>query len=191
SESVLHRVKKNVYQQVLGEDREKTKFGLQNLLDNVSRFIKQYTIASYGIAFALLLAIFFSTFSNLLPTETHTAILATKLAFAPNQYERARIALTDTTSRFANTQTVEEHIPSASQSFALTNNELAKLELKGEKGKYTTQECHQIYQKYLMYLEQENKNISQKNNPPLANLKSQISAYEELAEKKLHKYNSL
>lgn len=185
---VLNDMKEGVYQQVGVKNKIESTFGLREFLGNISVLIKEYKVASYSFVFALLLIIFLSVSSAFLPNQVHSIVLYGRLAFASNQYQRASIALADATSRFgANGGSVTE----LSQSLALANTQLDNLKLKGEKGKYTAQQCHQIYQEYLSYLEREEKNVSTRNNSSLANVKFQINTYEELAEKKLHMYSYL
>lgn len=191
NQRVLKDIKQNVYQQVYAENKIKTTSGFQELFGYISNFIKSYTVVSYGFAFTALLIIFLSVSSVLLPDQFHTAIVNGRIALASSHYQKARIALTDTKSRFEKNKTIETNTQEFSHSLALTNTQLNNLHLKGEKGKYSAQQCRQIYLEYLNFLKKEEKNINAKNNPSYSHLKSQINTYKEQAEKKLHMYNSL
>lgn len=186
---VLKDIKQSVYQQMKVEYKTQT-FGIQERFDSIFVLIKSYNVAFYSVSVALLLILFLSASSVFFSNQVHNIILDSKLAVASNQYQRASIALADTTSRFGENMPVEQHTQELSQSLALTNAELNSLKLKGEKGQYTAQECHQIYQTYLNYLEKKEKSVFA-NNPPLLLVKSQMDMYEEQAEQKLNMYKSL
>lgn len=183
----LNSIKEGVYYQVQSENKAQTNLGIQDRFSNISTFLKTYGVAYYAGAIAFLLVIFLSASVLLFPNQTHTALLYGKLALAQNQYEKARIALNDTKTKFADNKTTQVNTNELVYSLALTNTQLNALRLKGEKGKYTAEECHNIYQEYLSYLENKEKNMQSNNSM----LKSQINSYEEQAEKKLHMYKSL
>lgn len=190
TQPVLENMKKNIYLQV----QIKSKVDVNTLGKfsiSINSLLKLYKPISYGITFTLLV-LFLSMFSVFPPNKLHDIILYTRLTLAPNQYEKASIALADTTDRFGSGTAVEtDNTKDASRSIALANSELSNLKLKGENGKYTAKQCHQIYQEYLRYLEKENQNISTEKKQSLTMFKLQLSTYEELAEKKLHMYNKL
>lgn len=187
--AVLNGIKLGIYQQIKAENTNKA-YGFQELLDNIFIFVKSYGTVSYSLAFVLLLIILLSVSSVLFSTKFQNIVLYSKLAFASNQYQKAQIAFVDTTGRFKEGKPIDHKALELSQSLALTNAQLNSLELKGEKGRYSAQQCHEIYQKYLNYLENEEKDLSTKNSS-FAKVKFQINSYEEQAEKKLHMYNSL
>ncbi len=175
SQAVITDMKHDIYQKV----------GIGNKKNTFSNV----TIALYGFAFVVLLTVFLSVVL-LLPNPIHTVILYSKLSFASNQYQKVRIVFADTTNRFKVNKQLQQQPQEFSRSLALVNREMSELKLKGEKGKYTEQECRRIYHEYLSYLEKEEKSIPLTNRS-FASVKSQINIYEEESEKKLNMYKSL
>ena len=173
-QAVLNEMKHSIYRKVGAEQKKP----LQST----------FMFALPVLAFVLLLVIFIS--SLFLTNQLETAILYSKMSFASNQYQKARIAFADITNRFHVTEPLRGNPYEFSHSLAIANTELSNLKLKGEKGKYTEQECRQIYHEYLSYLKKEEKNIPV-NNSTYSSVRSQISTYEEQAEKKLHMYKSV
>lgn len=175
TQSVLDDMKEIVFQEVGVAHKDSFRFNLQS-----------YRVTAYGIAVAVFLIIFLSIFS-IIPNQVHSIMMYGKLTFASNQYEKATLALADTIGRFGNKSIKVNNVQALSQSLALTNTELSDLKLKGEKGKYTAQECHAVYQQYLNYLQKEYIATPQS----FSTLKSQIFVYQEQAEQKLHMYHNL
>lgn len=186
SKKALKGIKEGVYHQIQPETKMRTFFSTHDRFRSPAS-LQFYRVAFYAGAFAFLLIMFLFASTIFFPNQIHNAFLYGRLAFASNQYQKAQIALTDTKSRFADNKSAQENINELAYSLTVTNTQLTELKLKGEKGKYTAQECHQIYQEYLIYLESKEKVISSHNST----LKSQINSYEEQAERKLHMYNSL
>jgi hypothetical protein len=123
-----------------------------------------------------------------LQNSIHSLVLDTRLAFASDQYQKATLALSDTTSRYGSKQkVVKSDIANMSYALALTNTQMSQLKLKGEDGKYTAKQCHALYQQYLAYLQKEDRFTPQS----FSNLKFQIKAYKEQAEIKLNMYRNL
>lgn len=187
TKNTLRKIRESVYYQVQSEHKTQASLSIQERFSTIAALIKSSGVTFYAGMIAFLFIISLSAFVLVFPNQTHTAFLYGRLVFAPNQYEKAHIALEDTKSRFANNNTAQSNANELVYSLTFTNTQLDELKLKGENGKYTAQECHQIYQEYLTYLESTEKSISSNNST----LKSQINAYEEQAEKKLHMYNSL
>lgn len=122
------------------------------------------------------------------PLFIHSLVLYTRISFAANQYDKAQIALTDTTSRYtANTAVNESSVQDIAYSLNVTNDQMSKLKLKGETGKYSAKQCQELYQHYLLYLNQEYGNVPQN----LSNLRTQIANEREEAEMRLHMYDKL
>lgn len=186
SRTVFNEIKHDVYQQVQAEN-QRTTFPIHGLFEDIFTLRRLYNSAFYSVAFALFLIVFLSISYTFFPNQLHNSILYGRLAVAPNQYEKAHIALEDTKNRFANDKIVHADTNELAYSLALTNSELNGLKLKGENGQYTASECHQIYQEYFTYLQSKEKVIPSTNTM----LKSKINSYEEQAEKKLHMYKSL
>jgi len=193
-QNVLKNLKRDIYQHV-GIENERNKYfeiTVRKFFINFSMVLKSYRYISVGVIFVLLLLFFsFMTLASL-PNHIHKIILYTKVALAPNQYEKARLALDDVTHTYKKTTSlVQNNLNSLSQELAFTNLEMSSLKLKGERGKYTALQCHTLYQQYLMYLKEENTTISRLNQKQSSSVKSQIIAYKEQAEQKLHMYPRL
>jgi len=187
SQVTLRDIKQGVFQQVKNETNPQSLFYTREAFGTIAHFIQLHKLAFYGLALVIVFVLI--SISFIIPNQFHTVILYSKLAFAPNQYQKSRIALQDVTSRFGNNKQTEQNTQELLQSLALANTELSNLKLKGVKGEYTQQECHKLYQEYLNYLIKEEKNIPAKDST-FSSVKSQINSYQEQAEKKLHMYSS-
>lgn len=178
SPQALKDLKKDIDQRRQTESIEPTRF-------HRSLFI--------GMSFMVVLIIFVLSTSNLLQNSVHLAVLNIRIMTATNQYDKAKIALAD--SQYTYRADLATHpVTEISQSIKLTNTELSALKLKGETGKYSAWQCHELYLEYLAYLQEldhQISNIQSKNPPTVSQLKSQISTYEEQAERKLNLYEKL
>lgn len=189
-QSVLKDIKNGVYKSVgIAKKENNQSFG--EIFTNISLLIKSYRYLSLGVTFAFLLLLFSFVTSAFLPDQIHKIILYTKVALAPNRYEKARLALADITYTYkTNTILEKNNLTTLSQELAFTNAEMSNLKLKGEKGKYTKIQCHELYQQYLTYLKEENIAIPTAQQP-FSSIKSQIITYREQAEQKLNMYPRL
>ena len=170
NKTLFTNMKNNVYQQVSPKRKLQSKL--------LRFFPAQY------LSFAFVLIFILGVAYLMQPGSLHTIVLDTKLTFAANQYERANTVFSDTKSiskgdsgKFA-------------YAIARTNTEMSELKLKGEKGKYTEQQCLMLYRQYLSFLDNEATIISTTGQQS-SQVKSQINAYREQAEKKLHMYHTL
>src|ERR1039457_6314357 len=136
--SVLENIKSGLDRQIRTEIKVNPQFGLSAFLNNIYILLKPKNYVSYGAAFALLLVIYLSASTGMLQTQIHKIIFYSRLASVSNQYEKASIALADTTDSYKNREVIDtKKLTEISRSITLANNELAKLKLKGEIGKYT------------------------------------------------------
>lgn len=129
--------------------------------------------------------------SVFIPRFFDQTITYAKIAIAPDQYEKAQIAFAYEISQISAMQKKTPHdidISSLSQSLALANEEMNGLTLKGEKGKYTAQQCLELYTAYYDSLGRVKKELMRGDNAQKKSLLFQINQYDEQAEKKLHKY---
>lgn len=184
---LLKNIKDDVYQQIRLERRGEVtqKTFAANIHASLSYY--RYAVSALAVAFVLFVGmiIFF-------PNHIHTAVLTGKLTVASNQYEKARIAFADTNKRYGNYQAVNtSNIKDASYSLALTNKEMSHLHLKGENGKYSAQQCQDLYKQYLSFLKKEYAAMQNENNPSVVSLKMQTKKYIEQAETKLNMYHNL
>jgi hypothetical protein len=146
------------------------------------------------IAFAVIL-IFFSVVTGFLPNIIHQTVITSEIALASNHYEKAKIAVSDAESQFS---FVKQHptdankVAALSHSLALANLQMTKLQLKGEKGKYTMKDCLTLYTSYYNTLESMRKTVNSQKNPSDEEnqLRREINEYDVQAEKKLHLYKS-
>ena len=189
-QSTLNEIKKGVYRQIHMKNRVHSSFRFLELFEQIQSLVRSSAFAFYGISVALLLILFLSFSSFFLPIHFHTAIMYIRLSLTTNQYLKAQIALVDTTSRFQTNTSISQYDQEFSQSLALTNAELNRLKLKGEKGQYTAKECHQLYITYRNYLEKMKKNIPA-NTLTHAQVRNHVNMFEEQAEVKLHMYDNL
>ncbi len=121
------------------------------------------------------------------------AFVTTRIAFAPSQYEKAKIAFAYADEQFYSLKKnsfTNSNVKSFSGSLTLANNEMIRLKLKGEKGKYTKEQCLNLYSAYhssleIMKKEVDSKFDSSKDKPLLL---AEIKQYNEQSEKKLRKY---
>ncbi len=124
--------------------------------------------------------------------------LSIRIATSQNQFEKASIALSYAQGKIntvivASNKLNENKIKDISQSIALANGELSKLKLMGEKGRYTSEQCEELYRSYHASLEKLDNNITTSSTndadkQSIAPLKTQISNYEKQAEQKLKLY---
>lgn len=166
--------------------------------DNVF-LIKSNPFTSYGMVAALFVIVFLSISTGFLPNAMNNTLLYAKIATAPNQYEKAKIAFsytqTQTETLNNNNNKINPHkLVEISRTITLANTELSALKLVGEKGKYTSQQCQQLYKEYSQYLERLNRLISKKSidngdEKSIELLKAQIAGYEKQSELKLKIYN--
>jgi len=189
--NVLNTIKKDVYMQIyISSNNNKNILNAYYFYSIFSRLKLQQDL-SYRVAILVIFLIFIFTFSPFLQNKIHTISTYSRIAFTQNQYKKANIALADSQYIYADSKAINyDTSKDILQSLSLTNKELSLLKLKGEKGKYTAQQCHALYQNYLLYLEKMISNISGNQKSTLV-LKSQILSYEEQAEKKLHMYRDL
>jgi len=189
---VLSDIKKGVYRRVGVEYKVKNIFetNIRKFITDITQLLKAYRYISFGAMAILLLAIFSFMAFAFLPDQIHTIVRNTKVALASNRYEKASIALADIIDTYGKQRTAKKsNLNNFSQELAFTNTEMANLKLKGEQGKYTAKQCHDLYKQYLSYLKKEEKN--QKTNTMSSQVQSQITRYEEQAEQKLHMYPHL
>ena len=160
---------------------------------------KRYGIRKWSITSAipyvalLVILLFFFSVSVLLPNSIHTSIISARIALAPNHYEKAKIAVAHAESEFASFSQQPNDankLSDFSQALAIANTQMTNLKLKGEKGKYTMQDCLSLYTTYYTSLESMKQTLISQTNSSNKNksLYKQINQYDQQAEKKLHLY---
>ncbi len=190
---MLATIKDTVYHSVQNEKK-------QTVLEKCGEFFKHNFLilttkpmVSYAMGIGLFLIAFTVLNSGSLLNKFHNLELYAKVEAAPNQYLKARIAFADTQSSYSMKTITISNATDFSQSIAFSNTQLSQLKLKGEKGKYTMQECRTLYDQYIKYLQAlQNKLDSQhENKQSVSKLEIQITSYKEQAEIKVQRYKQL
>jgi len=121
-----------------------------------------------------------------------SAWISATIALAPNHYEKAKIALENVQNQLSSLKdnnADSNKLNNLSQALALANTEMSGLQLVGEKGKYTSYQCEELYEFYHKDLEQtQNVIISSKNNSGESIIKQAVQ-YDNQAMSKLKRYN--
>lgn len=194
----LRATEKNVYFRIKTNQSSSIWEQVRSLSSSAFNIFKANPFGSYSLTVALLVIIVISISSGFLPNKINKTLLYAKIATAPNQYVRARIALSNAqdkinTVNVASNKISENKIKDISQSIALANTELSELKLMGEKGKYTSEQCKELYRNYHNSLENldhyiTTSSLGRGDEQSKAFLKTQISNYEKEAEQKLKLY---
>lgn len=196
--NILKTIEKDVYSHLETNESNFVLRRIKSFSSNIFLTFKTNPFASYGVAAALLLVVFLSVSTGFLPNEINKTLLYAKIATAPNQYVKASLALAYAQTKI-NTVNLKRNKPNEngikdiSRSIALANIELSELKLMGEKGKYSSVQCKDLYRNYQTSLENldhyiatSSTNIEDKES--IALLKTQIFNYEKQAEQKLNLY---
>lgn len=141
----------------------------------------------FVLAFTVIIIIFAGSgpFSDL----SKSIVLSTRIAIAPNQYEKTRIAIEYVKKQQYDSSQIEKF----SNTLAMADTQLSQLKLMGEKGKYTTKQCKTEYLEFYNYLENTKKYIStvtveKEDEKAVTQLKSQMNQYQNRADSKLKLY---
>lgn len=194
----LLSIERDVYSQLKTDKRYSLWERMKCFPDNAFLLFKANPFASTSIAFTFLIIVFLSISIGFLPNEINKTMLYAKIATAPNQYEKAKIAFSytqvQTDALNKNDNKLDTYkLKEVSRTIALANTELSGLKLIGEKGKYTSQQCQQLYKEYSRYLEKLDSLLSKQalNNEDqksVMDLRMQIAVYEKQSEQKLRFY---
>jgi type II secretory pathway component PulC len=139
------------------------------------------------IAFAVVV-IFFLVMISIFPYVIDNAVVNAKIAFAPNHYEKAKIALANVNDQLPVASDTNK-IKLLSQALALANTEMSGLQLVGEKGKYTSYQCEELYESYHTDLRKVENAFDSKRSNEVNLLVSQSEQYDKQAAVKLKNYN--
>lgn len=147
------------------------------------RLIPLYALASFIIIFTIAVLLF----SNLL----EEIVISARIALASNHYEKAKIALAHVQGQADSLHNSysKSNVSELSKSLALANTEMSGLQLIGERGKYSSYQCKELYESYHKDL-QSIENTTDKNGK-FGSLISQAEEYDKQATLKLknYKYN--
>ncbi|GEM_PF-2549941 len=194
----LMSIERDIYYQLKIDKRYSVWERMTCFFKDVFLTFKSNPIASYGIAAALLIIVFLSISTGFLPNEINKTLLYAKIAVAPNQYEKAKIAFSYTQAQTDmldknNSKLDTYQLTEVSRTIALANTQLSGLKLMGEKGKYTSQQCQELYKEYSQHLEKLDSllskvSIDNGDEESIELLKAQIAGYEKESEQKLKVY---
>ncbi|MBI2023957.1 hypothetical protein HYT00_01010 [Candidatus Giovannonibacteria bacterium] len=145
-----------------------------------------HLILSGAIA-ALLLFALSAAFYEPLNTQVRYSVNQIRIMAAGNQYRKAELALNFAEGEFERFSKNPSRVGSGEleKATAITNEELGKLNLTGEAGKYTTEECKKLYLKFDTMLH-ELADLAKKENAQA--FLRQIEEYEKIADQKLNMY---
>ena len=125
--------------------------------------------------------------------EFHEVIVSVKIALAPNHYEKAKIALRNVHDQIYNMQSDpfnESKLTLLSDSLILTNTEMSGLQLVGEKGKYTSYQCLDLYEAYHNDLKKLNISLKSHESDAGNSLDTKVNLYDLQAKRKLKNYDN-
>lgn len=190
---MLASIKDTVYLSVQNEKKETVLEKCEEFFKHIFIILKTKPLVSYAFVVGIFLIAFIVYNSGFLFNNLHKIELYAEVETAPNQYLKARIALADTQSSYSIDTITDGNATNLSQSIAFSNTQLSQLKLKGEKGKYTMQECRALYSQYIQYLQtlQNKLAFQNENKQSVSKLKTQIISYTEQAEIKVHRYKQL
>ncbi len=186
----LRAIERNIFLRLETGERDSVWERIQRLPSRVFVIFKSNPFTAYSTAAVLLIVVYLSISTGFLPGVINTAWFNVKIATAPNQYVKASLALSQAQAKIDNASfTNETKINDLFRSVALANSELAGLHLMGEEGKYTSQQCQELYRNYLRYLGHLDRILSiQAKFEPIEQLDAQIKLYEQQAESRLDQY---
>ncbi len=194
----LKTIERDVYSQLKINENSSIWERVTCFSKNVYLTFKSNPFPSYTIATVLLIIVFLSISTGFLPNEINKTLLYAKIAVAPNQYEKAKIAFSYTQAQTdmldKNSSKIDTYkLTEVSRTIALANTQLSGLKLMGEKGKYTTQQCQELYKEYSQHLEKldsllSKTSIDNGDKKSIEFLKAQIAGYEKESEQKLKGY---
>lgn len=169
---------------------------------SLRRFRKHFSVMfdahpfiGFGTAIALAVLALLSVSSGLLPKTATTIYLSVAMATLPNQYEKAKFALSYTQAQIdalsaGNTAVNTGKLTDLSREIAFADAQMSGLKLMGEKGKYTSGQCKELYRQYHASLENLDHMLlaNSETKQSIGQLHTQISDYEKHAEQKLNLY---
>lgn len=158
-------------------------------------FQKPMPFVFYGAA-TLTFAILVLFITGILPNGFGQAVLYSRIVLAQNQYEKADLTLSYTKGKIDGLVSKGKISSSSalgiSKTLAYANDELSGLKLMGEKDKYSSSQCKELYKSYDVYLWKLDNYLARAGlNPEINLLRSQIRAYEKESARKLNLYNPL
>lgn len=111
---------------------------------------------------------------------------ASRIAFTGNHYLKTKLVFEEATQNFRashDTASVQQVIAETAE----TNYYISRLHLAGEKGKYTKEQCEQLYTEYVAFLGMLRSRLAQSN---LSGYEAQILYYQQQAGIRMSYYKS-
>lgn len=193
----LSEIKQDIYFQLQSEEKVSIWDWLKQFTKLPPFSLKANPVMTYGLA-ALAIFVFLSISTGVLPNTASKIFLSVRIATAPNQYEKAKVVFSYAQTQIdalnkSNNKLDNYKLTDISRTIAFANTELSGLKLMGEKGKYTSEQCKELYRSYHTSLENLDHYITtsspnEEDKQSIAPLKTQISNYEKQAEQKLKLY---
>lgn len=148
----IKRMKENIFREIEGKKiRERDSKGY----DRYQFLLRpQYLLL---ILLLIILGIFSmpSTQKNIQPV-----IFSARIALASNHYEKAKLAFEEAQGQLGSINDSEaSSYQQVMATTTTTNGYISHLQLQGEKGKYTKEQCKNLYQQYALYLSTLNQHL--------------------------------
>jgi hypothetical protein len=141
----------------------------------------------YTLVFASIVIIVTLTW---FPYFVENTITTARIALFANHYEKAKISLAKVDEQMSLLHNNDTNtIVTFSHTLALANTQLSELRLVGEKGKYTSYQCLDLYESYHKDLEKIQNTVHPDKNNNADSLLTQAKQYDASAIAKLKKYH--
>jgi hypothetical protein len=175
--------------------------GFSKAFSRLREFFRVYPV-SYGftLAFAVFVIVTFTTISPFRNTIKF-AWVSTRIVLASNIYQKASLAFAYSQNQLGDLPVAPNHdtvskIKDLADSANVANSYLAGLHLVGEPGKYTNDQCLELYRKYVIFLEKFQANVlndmkNSKDNTSkseLQNIYNRITLFDKQADLRLKSY---
>lgn len=201
SREALSQLRQDIYSRIDSQKVSHT-FNLPRVFSGFLNFLKPRPRFLYTAVIIIFLLVTTTALNiNFLTQQSRLAIVQTQIALVANKYEKSQLALTFSQNQLVNIKQTNQkdlatQVKYLSDATAETNTRLASLNLMGEKGKYTNEQCLAIYKNYQVYLEQLKPTIKEKIaqtsdttlQKKLQSFSDQIDQYEKQAEVRLKLY---
>lgn len=111
----------------------------------------------------MIVIILIGTFSiSFFQKSIRSILYTTAITLAPNHYEKAELAFSEAEMQVQELKTSGTPLQEIMNSTSLTNAYVTELNLNGEKGKYTKDQCEQLHKDYATYLGLLHESLEQK-----------------------------
>lgn len=201
SQEMLSVLREDIYSRIKSQ-RSSSFLDLTRVFSIFNTFLSPRPIFLYGATVLILLLVTVAALNmSFLLRQYRMAAVETQIAFSGNKYEKAQLVLSFSQNQLislkqTNQQGLTTEVKYLTDATFETNRRLASLNLMGEKGKYTKNQCLDIYKNYQDYLEQLKQTVKEKmvqtndlsTQRELQSLLNQITQFEKQAETRLKLY---